>query len=411
VSQTNAVSLVGEGSAAARAGHKDEARRLLREATELDPDNEAAWLWLASVSETPQEAVVCLETVLDINPDNRQARAGLKTARLHAGIASARARDRRAARRHLIRVTEEDPANEAAWLWLASVGETPDEVVASLTRVLEINPENERARSGMAFYQAQAEPEEPAWACPLCDAPDEPCDDHCPGCGAVLSLANVEAFFTPDGPDPAVMDDAVQRLAPGLAQKATFEGHFYTALAYLNARRVSAAVPHLRSALQLKSADAGLRAQVRGVLQRHAAEEAAAQQRAAQQRAKQATVLCVDDSPTVRKAVAVTLEEAGHRVVTAGDGYEAVDLLRDRGVPDLILLDVSMPGMDGYELCKLLRHNEATRHVPVVMLSGKDGFFNKLRGQMAGSSEYLSKPFDPEQLVSVVARYCGVADA
>jgi twitching motility two-component system response regulator PilG len=411
VSQVSPRSLIEEGTEAAQAGRKEEARRLLQEATELDPDNETAWLWLARVSATPRGAIICLETVLDINPDNRQAAADLRTALLHAGIAAARAKERAPARRYLTRLTEQDPDNELAWLWLASVSETSHEAMSHLRRVLALNPDNERARLALQRYQKEAEPPPPAWTCPLCGDHAEPNDGLCPRCGAALSLGYVEAFFTGDGADHEAMQYAIDRLAPALKEQPSFDGHLTTALAYLNSKRIAEAIPHLRSALHLKPGDAAFRSQVRAVLQRHAAEEAAAQQRLAEQKARQVTVLCVDDSPTIRKMIALTLEGAGHRVLQAGNGFEAADVLRERGLPDLILLDINMPGMDGYELCRFLRQNESTRRLPIVMLSSKDGFFNKLRGQMAGSTEYMTKPFQPDQLVRVVAKHCAAKTA
>jgi twitching motility two-component system response regulator PilG len=73
-------------------------------------------------------------------------------------------------------------------------------------------------------------------------------------------------------------------------------------------------------------------------------------------------------------------------------------------VPDLILLDITMPHMDGYQLCRLIKGDELTRKVPVIMLSGKDGFFDKVRGRMVGASEYITKPFEPALLLQTVER-------
>ncbi|MBA3713741.1 MAG: response regulator [Pyrinomonadaceae bacterium] len=115
--------------------------------------------------------------------------------------------------------------------------------------------------------------------------------------------------------------------------------------------------------------------------------------------------MIVDDSPTVRKLVTIKLEKHGHRVVAASDGMEALTKLQEE-VPDLVLLDINMPRLDGYQLCKLIKSNEATKHVPVVMLSGKDGFFDKMRGRVAGSTAYMTKPFDPETLIHTVNEYC-----
>ena len=116
-------------------------------------------------------------------------------------------------------------------------------------------------------------------------------------------------------------------------------------------------------------------------------------------------ILVVDDSPTIQKVVSVTLEAHGHEVVTASDGMEALAKLRTLR-PDLVLLDITMPHMDGYQLCRILRSNELTKSVPIVMLSGKDGLFDKMRGRMAGAATYITKPFAPSALPPLVEKYC-----
>src|SRR5262249_7442585 len=134
--------------------------------------------------------------------------------------------------------------------------------------------------------------------------------------------------------------------------------------------------------------------------------QAAAQEKAAGDGARPLAVMVVDDSPTVRKLVSITMERKGHRVIGAADGYEAADRRRDQGTPDLILLDIAMPGLDGYQVCRFFRQNPATANLPIIMLSGKDGFFSKVRGRMAGSTDYVTKPFKPEALLELVEKYC-----
>jgi len=116
------------------------------------------------------------------------------------------------------------------------------------------------------------------------------------------------------------------------------------------------------------------------------------------------TILVVDDSPTVCKLVCITLEKRGYRVITASNGLEALARIND-GLPDLILLDITMPRMDGYQLCKIIRGNQGTKCIPVVMLTGKDGFIDRVRGRMAGSTDYITKPFDPDTLLRVVEKH------
>jgi twitching motility two-component system response regulator PilG len=115
-------------------------------------------------------------------------------------------------------------------------------------------------------------------------------------------------------------------------------------------------------------------------------------------------VLVVDDSPTVRKIVQLTLQREHIRVVTAGDGLSALAAVSDTQ-PDLILLDIMLPRMDGYNICHLVRNNPEYRDLPIIMLSGKDGIFDKMRGKLAGSTEYMTKPFDSTELVQTVRRY------
>ena len=115
-------------------------------------------------------------------------------------------------------------------------------------------------------------------------------------------------------------------------------------------------------------------------------------------------VLVVDDSPTVRKIVQLTLQRERIRVVTAGDGLSALAAVSDEE-PDLILLDIMLPRMDGYNICQVIRRNMAYKDMPIIMLSGKDGLFDKMRGKLAGSTEYITKPFDSAELVQTVKRY------
>ncbi len=116
------------------------------------------------------------------------------------------------------------------------------------------------------------------------------------------------------------------------------------------------------------------------------------------------TVLVVDDSPTVRKIVQMTLQREHIRVITAADGLSALTSVADN-MPALILLDIQLPRMDGYHICQIIRKNLQFRQIPIIMLSGKDGLFDKMRGRLAGSTEYLTKPFDSAELVRTVKKH------
>src|SRR5258706_15054617 len=109
------------------------------------------------------------------------------------------------------------------------------------------------------------------------------------------------------------------------------------------------------------------------------------------------TVLVVDDSPTVRKIVQMTLQRENIRVITAGDGLSALASVADE-IPAVILLDIQLPRMDGYYICQIIRKNLQFRQILIIMLSEKDGLFDKMCCGLAGSTDYLTNPFDSEGL-------------
>jgi twitching motility two-component system response regulator PilG len=115
-------------------------------------------------------------------------------------------------------------------------------------------------------------------------------------------------------------------------------------------------------------------------------------------------VLVVDDSPTIRKIVEVTLKRERIRVLGVGDGLSALAAVADRQ-PCLVLLDITLPGMDGYQICQVIKQRPTSKHIPVVMLSGRDGLFDKVRGKLVGSNQYVTKPFDPAALVKAVTKH------
>ena len=117
-----------------------------------------------------------------------------------------------------------------------------------------------------------------------------------------------------------------------------------------------------------------------------------------------ARVLVVDDSKTIRRTTEGLLAKAGCEVRTAQDGFEALGKIVEFQ-PDLIFVDIMMPRLDGYHTCALIKANALLRHTPVVMLSSKDGLFDRAKGRLVGAELYLSKPFTAEELLSAVRRY------
>jgi twitching motility two-component system response regulator PilG len=115
-------------------------------------------------------------------------------------------------------------------------------------------------------------------------------------------------------------------------------------------------------------------------------------------------VLVIDDSNTIRRSAEIFLKQGGCEVVLAEDGFDALAKVSDYR-PDLIFCDILMPRLDGYQTCAIIKRNARFAAVPVIMLSSKDGLFDKARGRMVGSEDYLTKPFTKDQLLQAVQLY------
>jgi len=115
-------------------------------------------------------------------------------------------------------------------------------------------------------------------------------------------------------------------------------------------------------------------------------------------------VLVIDDSNTIRRSAEIFLKQGGYEVVLAEDGFDALSKVNDHA-PDVIFCDILMPRLDGYQTCAIIKRNPRFASTPVIMLSSKDGLFDKARGRMVGSQDYLTKPFTKDQLLQAVAQY------
>ncbi len=115
-------------------------------------------------------------------------------------------------------------------------------------------------------------------------------------------------------------------------------------------------------------------------------------------------VMVIDDSKTIRRTAETLLKKQGCKVITAVDGYEALAKIAEYN-PDIIFVDIMMPRLDGYQTCALIKHNQNFRKTPVIMLSSKDSIFDKARGRIVGSEDYLTKPFTREDLLGALQSY------
>lgn len=412
--QTQDALLLREAVTAAKEGNKSAARQLLRQASVHNPNNELVWLWRASLSESPKEAIFYLGEVLRINPQNQKASAWLEKCRGTAPLSAPAPEGPKPVGQNLSQPPEPKgsavphadngtaPATQGILRVSEGVGTAtvrPMEAHAAAVRVGEIPSKPAdvatRSRPTVIPFTPPASRTSPIpvsqpqpghkWRCPFCNYGAEVHARRCPGCRAITVLEDLKEIEKNEGVQEKVVRDALARYEATPADNRNFEQNMYLALGHLNLREASAALPHLKTASTQKRSDWALM----GVLD---------------QIQWRKVILVVDDSLTIRKALSSILEKNDYRVVTAEDGSHALKKLNE-AVPDLVLLDITMPWMDGYEVCKNIKQKALTRKVPVVMLSGKDGLFDKVRGKLAGCNDYVTKPFDPDNLLKTIKKY------
>jgi len=380
-------------------------------------------------------------------------------AELKEGVAAAKAKDNIRARRLFREITQQEPQHEYAWHWLALIAECPEDAWVYLRRVLQINPSNKGAQVGLRWVENKLEHRRMAHRCPLCRAEVEQDAPECGTCGALLLISDVHTALKKGSALQSKMNAAIERYQTLLSAGGDpFLSQSTLGMAYINLGESDKAASHLEEALKAKPEDARIQkllaqlsAAASAVAQAPtpapapvakpepspvptpaaepepapqakpapapepapapAAEPApapapaAAAPTAAPDEDKPKTVLVVDDSPTVRMLVNITLKREGYNVDLASSGLEALGKLHDY-VPDLILLDITLPNEDGFKLCEFIKGQESTRDVPVVILSGRSGHSDKIRGRIVGSSDYVTKPFEPDHLVRVVKKHC-----
>ena len=241
------------------------------------------------------------------------------------------------------------------------------------------------------------------FACPYCMAAYENKGFECGSCHAVLTLSDIEALLANPKADVDVIQGAVTAMEAEWNLREFNENELTVlAIGHFNLRNLDRGFKYLQEASRLDPNNVILVGQTNAIAIR--LEEMRRQEETPDTSPKGKSILVVDDSATVRKLIAGKLEKSGHNVVCAVDGVEGLARLAE-ALPDLVLLDIGMPRMDGYEVCREIRANPAAKDLPVVMISGKDGFFDKVRGRMAGATGYVTKPFGPETLMKALETY------
>jgi len=323
------------------------------------------------------------------------------------------------AQKPLMAFVKENRKNAQGWLWLSRVVTDPKKIKAALAEACRLEPENAEilAEAEKARQLNSAAAEAKVTRCPFCYAPQEH-QLSCPCCKAsLLTESSALAKIDPYAVDRRLILQAAGRFEKVLAAEVNPKILFYAGAAYLNLNDFDKALTYfdlLMPIIQVDSRYQKVAGQVGDIVEYIASsqkmEESGAgrliqpcrkERQLIDNQTDKKTVLVVEDSPTTRKVIKMTLQSGGFRVIEAVDGVEALSKLNDDR-PDMVLLDIMLPKIDGYKILSILKKNSETKEIPVVMLTSKNRILDKVKGHLSAASAYLTKPFKPAELISVV---------
>jgi len=382
----------------ANGGDTAYARRLLVEICRKNKNSELGWLWLASVTRTPSEGLACIKQVLRINPTNQQGLVWLeKMAPLLSPAPAAEPQPAPAPRRQEVAsapqeapqaVAVDPPTPIPAGPGTTLHDPTDDsydlvQVAANLLlRTQPAEPVVEEVEAPTVPAQTAADPETRLDLCPLCSyALEEP--ERCGRCNAEIWPTEPLDLLLNRTLDAGIVARAYQRLAEA---PDSAENELRLALACCNLHRMREARVHLERAALLDFKRAS-----------YAIERSAAY-------LNRPVVLVVDDSATIRDVLMRLLSDGGYLPIPVPNAWDVLERVRTE-LPSAILLDVTMPLLDGYEVCRQIRAAKDIKSTPVIMVSGHGDLLDKVVGKLAGASGYVTKPFKPDQLLKLVGTH------
>jgi twitching motility two-component system response regulator PilG len=223
-------------------------------------------------------------------------------------------------------------------------------------------------------------------------------------------------FSSPRSAKGSVLKKAITRYTQVISREKNIKAHYYLGMAHLNLEHWAEALDQLNETAKLAPENKTFADQLQALLSYTAGLETGSIPaevallgeshpfRANPADTKKNKVLVVDDSAVSRKVASLALERNGYEIFQAKNGLEALTSLNTQKA-DLVLLDIIMPGMDGYETLSILKKSQELKHIPIIMLTSRDKLFDKIKGKMSSSDEYLTKPFDPDDLVAKVSKY------
>lgn len=349
----------------------------------------------------------------DRKTDTKPTETEYQTLIAHA-IHLAESYDNVSAEQLLNRVLMDHDNSYKGWLWLEKVLTSMTVIEFALKKAAYLDPKSSELTDEVKKFMAARRTIKGDFVlrCPFCWMPVREKDNECPHCLASFFIES--AFFNKVGKAKTdILDRAINRYNNALQQDTSHSGnvylHFYLAMAYINRQyyqeglaqfnEIIGTLPENRTFIQQKLL-------LRQYMQTTGLISAPVQQTSQDQDSTltKAKILVVEDSMVTRKVIARTLTANGYEVMEAKDANEALADIEEKN-PDLVLLDIILPGRSGYEILAEIKTMPKLAKVPVIMLTSRDSLFDKLKGKVSDANEYLTKPFQPDELLMIVKKY------
>jgi twitching motility two-component system response regulator PilG len=315
-----------------------------------------------------------------------------------------------------------NPSNSMAWLWYSRCLGNLQTISETLAKCIQLTPNNlkiiEEIHKLKQAYQHVKDSR--VRRCPFCWSPLNADGEQCHYCKSGLVVSKAIDQNTQHQIKSKFLISAVTRYTDVVARENNVKAVFYLSLANLNLNKANEALDLLNEVSRINPDNKFLSDQLNIVVNHVAArlpdytksEERAEQWTNSVQcseptvQAQKKKILVVEDSPTTRKVIVLTLKQKGYAMVEARDGLEALGKINEER-PDLVLLDIILPKMDGYQILSIIKKTPELKDTPVILLTSKDGMINKVKGRLAGSTDYLTKPFETTDLIETVCKHIG----
>lgn len=311
----------------------------------------------------------------------------------------------------LISILRKNPRFYKGWLWYSRTLATMKDIGSALNNAHRLAPGNEEIKADKEkFITAESCIQDPTVKrCPFCWTPLNQKAQACFSCGLQLIIVKALLEQPPKDRNAGVIDQSVKRFSLILEKEKNLYAAYYMAMAHYNMNDQDRTLELLNDTITMSGGRPFFKNQLKLFLHQSASQKAVEPELVitsaqAASGKKQKTILVVEDSPTTRKVITLTLNMMGYKVLEASDGLQALSRLSEEK-PDLVLLDIILPKMNGYEILSIIKNKREFKRIPVIMLTGRDGFMNKMKGKIAGATAYITKPFQPEDLVKAIEKY------